>query len=177
VTWVQKAPLQLRNPSFLKISAGFDSIENSQSNNRIKRNRKMNLTEEFPRGPRERMNDLVHIPRMIDKARAARQNTLGEYIYPCPMDKMMLEFLKVEPDAFQEKACNDTEESLSNWITLQCQNRPPEDLDVINNKILKARPDNAEKQEYFDEVLKKIDPSRTDITTWVELIDLEEGRL
>ena len=137
----------------------------------------MNLTEESPRGPREKIADLVHIPRMIDKARAARQNTLGEYIYPCPMDKMMLEFLKVDQDAFQEKACNDTEDSLTNWITMQCQNRSSEDKDTINNRILKAHPDNPEKQEYFNETLNKIDPSRTDITTWVELIDLEEGRL
>ena len=137
----------------------------------------MNLTEETPRGPREKIADLVHVPRMIDKARAARQNTLGEYIYPCPMDKMMLEFLNVNSDSFQEKACNDTEENLLNWITLQCQNRSPGDKDGINNKILKAHPDNPEKREYFNEILNEIDPSRTDITTWADLIDLEEGRL
>jgi hypothetical protein len=137
----------------------------------------MNLIEESPRGPREKIADLVHIPRMIDKARASRQNTLGEYIYPCPMDKMMLEFLIVDSDTFQEKACSTTEENLSSWITLQCQNRSPGDKDAINNKILKAHPDNPEKREFFSEILNKIDPSRTDITTWVDLIDLEEGRL
>jgi len=132
---------------------------------------------ESPRGPREKLADLVHLPRMVDKARAAQQNTLGEYIYPCPMDKIMLEFLKVDSDTFQEKACNDTEENLSNWITLQCQNRSSGDKDAINNKILKVQPDNPEKREIFNEILNKIDPSRTDITTWVDLIDLEEGRL
>jgi hypothetical protein len=93
------------------------------------------------------------------------------------MDKMMLEFLKVDSNAFQEKACNDTEESLSNWIILQCQDQSSEDKDAINNKILKVQPDNLEKQEIFNEILNKIDTSRTDITTWVDLIDLEEGRL
>ena len=137
----------------------------------------MNLTEESPRSPREKIADLVHVPRMIDKARADRQNTLGEYIYPCPMDKMMLEFLKVDSDSFQEKACNDTEENLLSWINLRCQNRSAGDKEAINNKILKAHPDNPEKQEYFNELLNSIDPSRTDITTWADLIDLEEGRL
>ena len=137
----------------------------------------MNLTENFPRGPREKMADLVHIPRMIDKARAARQNTLGEYIYPCPMDKMMLEFLKVDSDSFQDKACNNTEESLSSWITLQCQDRSSRDINAINKKMLAAHPDNPEKKEFFNEILNKIDSSRTDITTWADLIDLEEGRL
>mgnify|MGYP003305351753 CR=1 FL=1 len=30
---------------------------------------------------------------------------------------------------------------------------------------------------YFNEIRNKIDPSRSDITTWVDLLDLEEGRL
>lgn len=137
----------------------------------------MNLTQEFPRSPREKIADLAHLPRMIDKARAARQNTLGEYIYPCPMDEIMLEFLGVDADTFQEKACHDTEEALSAWIASQCQNRSLGDKDAVNNKILKSQPDNPEKRETFEEIRKGLDPSRTDITTWVDLIDLEEGRL
>lgn len=137
----------------------------------------MNLIEETPRSPREKIAGLVHIPRMIDKARADRQNTLGEYMYPCPMDKMMLEFLNVAPETFQEKACNATEEALSDWILSQCQNHSPEDKDAANNRLLKAQPDNPEKWETFREIRDRVDPSRTDITTWADLIDLEEGRL
>ena len=137
----------------------------------------MDLTQEFPRGPREKMAGLVHIPRMIDKARAARQNTLGDYLYPCPMDKIMLEFLKVDSDTFQEKACNASEEDLSTWITLQCQNQSSEDKQAANLKILKSQPDNPEKWETFHKIRDELDSSRTDITTWVDLIDLEEGRL
>ena len=137
----------------------------------------MNLIQESPRSPKERMAGLVHLPRMIDKARAAQQNTLGEYIYPCPMDQMMLEFLNVAPEIFQEKACKDTEQVLSAWIESQCQNRSSEDKDAANHKILNAQPDNPEKWETFREILNEVDSSRTDITTWADLIDLEEGRL
>ena len=137
----------------------------------------MNLTQEFPRSPREKIADMVHLPRMIDKARAAQQNTLGEYIYPCPLDKIMLEFLGVDSDTFQEKACNDTEETLSAWIISQCQNRSLRDKDAVNNKMLGSQPDNPEKWETFHEIRNGLDSSRTEITTWVDLIDLEEGRL
>lgn len=137
----------------------------------------MNLTQEFPRSPREKIADLAHLPRMIDKAHAAQQNTLGEYIFPCPLDKIMLEFLGVDSDTFQQKACNNTEEAFLAWVLLQSQNRSPEDKDVVSNKILTRQPDNPEKWEYFNETRDGIDPSRTDITTWVDLIDLEEGRL
>ena len=137
----------------------------------------MNLTQESPRGPREKMAGLVHLPRMIDKARAAQQNTLGEYIYPCPLDKIMLEFLGVDSDTFQEKACKGSEESLSAWVRSLCQNRSLGDKDAINNKILKSRPDSPEKLKTFHNILKGLDLSKTDVTTWVDLIDLEEGRL
>ena len=137
----------------------------------------MNLAQESPRSPREKTADLVHLPRMIDKARAAQQNTLGEYIYPCPLDEIMLEFLGVDSQTFQEKACIETEDALSTWVVSQCQNRSMGDKDAVNNKILKGHPDSPEKWEYFHEILNSINPSRTDITTWVDLIDLEEGRL
>jgi uncharacterized protein DUF5069 len=137
----------------------------------------MNLIQESPRSPKEKIADLAHIPRMIDKARAAQQNTLGEYIYPCPLDKIMLEFLEVDSDTFQKKACRGTEEAISTWVRSQCKNRSLEDKHTVNNKILKSQPDNPEKLKTFHEIRDGIDPSRTDLTTWVELIDLEEGRL
>lgn len=137
----------------------------------------MNLTQESPRSPREKIADLAHLPRMIDKARAARQNTLGEYIYPCPLDKIMLEFLGVDSETFQKKACNDSEELLSAWVQSLCENRSLGDKDAANNKVLRSHPDNPEKMKTFQEILKGLDPSRTDINTWVDLIDLEEGRL
>lgn len=137
----------------------------------------MNLTQECPRSPREKLVDLAHVPRMIDKARAAQQNNLGEYIYPCSLDQIILEFLSIDPDTFKQKANSDTEEALSAWVASLCQNRSLGDKELVNNKLLKAQPDNPEKWETFHEILNRIDPSRTDITTWVDLIDLEEGRL
>jgi hypothetical protein len=137
----------------------------------------MNLTQTPPRSPREIITGLAHVPRMIDKARAAQQSTLGEYIYPCPLDKIMLGFLGVDSDTFQKKASNDTETAISEWIDSQCHNRSLEDKIEVNNKILNSQPDSPDKWKYFKELLNDIDPSRTDINTWVDLIDLEEGRL
>ena len=137
----------------------------------------MDLTQEFPRSPKEKIAGLNHIPRMIDKARADQQNALGEYIYPCPMDKIMLEFLNVDSNTFQKKACGTTEKDLLDWITLQCQNRSCEDQETANLKILKTQPDSPEKWQTFHKIRDGVDPSRTDITTWADLIDLEEGRL
>ena len=58
----------------------------------------MNLSHTFPRSPRDKLNGLVHLPRMIDKALASKQNTLGEYIFPCPLDKIILNFLQIDAE-------------------------------------------------------------------------------
>jgi len=57
------------------------------------------LTKGPPRSPRERLAGVVHLPRLLDKARARSGGRLGEYIYPCPLDQKVLGFLELEPEA------------------------------------------------------------------------------
>ncbi len=42
---------------------------------------------DFPRRGRDTLGGYMWILRAFDKARAAADNTLHDYIYPCPMDK------------------------------------------------------------------------------------------
>ena len=42
--------------------------------------------------------------------------------------------------------------------------------------MLTRGPSTPDKQAYFKKLLDSIDPSRTDLTTWADLQDLEEGR-
>jgi len=62
------------------------------------------LTKGPPRSPRERLAGVVHLPRLLDKARARSGGRLGEYIYPCPLDQKVLGFLELEPEAVAEAA-------------------------------------------------------------------------
>ena len=137
----------------------------------------MNLKNTFPRSPREKMQGLVHIPRMIDKANAFKGNTLGEYIYPCPLDKIILNFIRVTPEEFAQFVTTHDESQVDDWIKEKCQNRSDKEKNFINQQILGRSPDGDDRWAYFYEIRNKIDPSRTDISTWVDLIDLEEGHL
>jgi len=137
----------------------------------------MNLTRDTPRSPKEKLANLVHIPRMRDKARAAQQNTLGEYIYPCPLDNIMLEFIGVDSSTFQQNACVGTEADLSAWVNTQCENHSGEEMDTVNHRVIGSQPNDPEAWKYFNETRDRVDPTRTDVITWVDLIDLEEGRL
>jgi len=59
--------------------------------------------------PRTRLiGGIEWLARMSDKARAHAKGTIGEYIYPCPADKKLLEALQVDPDTFQQAAVKAT---------------------------------------------------------------------
>lgn len=120
---------------------------------------------------------MVFLPRTIDKARAFRKKALGEYIYPCPLDKMVLNFFQIQPEIFAEKAEKSTDVEIEAWLKEKMGAKRQQQIDFINRQILERKPDSEDRMEYFLEIRNKIDPSRTDISTWVELIDLEEGRV
>jgi len=136
----------------------------------------MNLTLQFPKSPKEKVAGLVHVARMADKARASQNDTLGEYIYPCPLDKMLLEFLEITDKEFLQKANQHSLAEIEQWVAKLCESRTVESIAKFNREFLGQQPDNDESWKKFRETRDKLAPSRTDIRTWVDLIDLEEGR-
>lgn len=137
----------------------------------------MDLAKTCPRSPRAKMAGLVHLGRMIDKARAYRKNKMGNYIYPCSFDKVILNFMSIDSETFANKVVDCEDDEIDAWSQEILKNKKTEELDFINNQILERRPDSEDKLKSFYETLNKIDSSREDINTWVELMDLEEGRL
>ena len=135
------------------------------------------MEPKFPRSPRIKFAGLVHLARMLDKARAYEKNTLGEYIYPCPMDDAVLEFLQTDHESLAQMASERTDPEIESWIKELCRSRSPEEFETMNLQMLSRCPESGEKLEYFIEQRNKIDPNRSDVTTWVDLIDLDEGRL
>jgi hypothetical protein len=136
----------------------------------------MDLSIAFPRSPKQEMAGLVHLPRMIDKGRAYKRNKLADYIFPCPLDKIILSFLRIDAEVFANMTTEKKDDEINEWAKEIIKSKSQSDLDLTNNKILERRPDSNDRFEYFNELRNKIDPSRTDVNTWAELIDLEEGR-
>lgn len=136
----------------------------------------LDLTQTFPRSPKEKMSGLVHVSRMIDKARAYKHKVLGEYIYPCPLDEYILDFLHIGAEDFADMADTREDTEIAQWIEEKCRSRSELEKDTVNRKILEQKPDSEKGLKKFREILSHIAPSRTDIRTWVDLIDLEEGR-
>jgi len=123
------------------------------------------------------MAGLVHLARMIDKAQAFKQDQMADYIYPSPLDKIILNFLRIDSDVFAAKAMESSDEEIRTWAEEMVKDKKTEEIEFINDQILKRRPDSEDRLKYFYQTRDRIDPSRTDINTWVDLLDLEEGRL
>lgn len=134
------------------------------------------LRSKNPRSPREQWAGLIWIPRMADKARANHAGMLGEFMYPCPMDQLMLDFLELEAERFAGLALEHQDGDLARWLSDHLKIKSPEQISEANRKLLEKKPDTPEKQEKFDKIRNDLAPSRRDITTWAALIDLEEGR-
>lgn len=151
------------------LSSEFPGIKNNPDYRFL-----MDLTRSFPRSPKETLHGLAHVPRMIDKAKAKNRGALGEYIYPCPLDDIMLEFLGTNGDEFARMA--ETGE-MDRWVGERCAGKSDSEKKTVNHKILQKKPDTEEKQRRFADLRNAIDPAREDVQTWAELIDLEEGRI
>lgn len=137
----------------------------------------MNLTKEYPRSPREQLAGYAHLPRMLDKCRAKLAGTIGEYIYPCPMDQRLLDFAGITAEQFTNVVRSATDDAaLAEWFRKTAKPHSPAEIEQWNEQFLQRGPDTEEKKAYFNRIRDAIDPTRTDITSWADLLDLEEGR-
>lgn len=137
----------------------------------------MDLRASFPRSMCFKLESYVHLARMIDKCRAVLAGTEGEYIYPCPMDERLLEFAGITSDQFTAAVkTNPADEGVAAWFRQTAQPHPTAELDEWNKKLLARGPSSPESLEKFKTYRDAVDPSRTDLTAWSDLQDLEEGR-
>jgi hypothetical protein len=126
---------------------------------------------------RVKMAGYVHLARMIDKCRAVLAKTEGEYIYPCPMDDRLMEFVGITAHQFTAAVkANSSDDTVAKWFTQTAKAHSPAELDSWNRMMLSRGPSTSKKQEYFNKLRDAVDPSRTDLTAWADLQDLEESR-
>jgi len=138
----------------------------------------MDLRKHFPRSMRAKLEGYVHLARMIDKCRAVQAGTEGEYIYPCPMDFRLLEFAGLTDAQFTDAVKkNPTDEGVTAWFRQAATLHTAAELEDFNRHLLQRGPSSPESAEKFKKYLNAVDPSRTDLTAWSELQDLEEGRV
>jgi hypothetical protein len=124
-----------------------------------------------------KMEGYVHLARMIDKCRAVLAGAEGDYIYPCPMDERLMEFAGITADQFTAAVKpNPSDEAVAQWFTRTAKAHLPAELEAWNRMMLTRGPSTPGKQDYFNKLRDAVDLARTNITSWADLQDLEEGR-
>ena len=136
----------------------------------------VDLTERPPRSARARdVAGICGVARMADKARAERAGKIGDYKYgdTSGQDVRILTFLGVSADDFQEAAVkNPNDIEIGEWVKENCD-KSQNEIDTFNQAMVNRGPDETTR-ERFEARRQEVDPSRTDIKTWVALQDLDD---
>lgn len=135
----------------------------------------VDLTKRPPRSPYDRSIAGVYgMMRLADKARAARSDKLNGYIYDCPIDQIILGFLDISANLYQEAAHNNVNNiELANWVKSNTQ-RTQAELSQFNYQISHLGPEEEELEAIFTGIRDRVAPGRIDITTWFDLLDLDD---
>ena len=139
----------------------------------------MDLTKTYPRSVHDRFAGIVQIGRTTDKARAYRAGTVGEYHYNCGMDRAVFEFLGIsDHEAYADKASTTNDAELERWLReTYLSKKTAAEINRWNSEWVNDGPTpGSDGAKYFVQLREQIAPSRTDVTAWADLLDLDEHR-
>jgi len=135
------------------------------------------LTQRPPRSARVRLGGYVILPRMLDKGRAQLAGENGEYHYNCPLDQHFITFTGIDPKALlKQLAAGRGDGKVLAWI----EKNAPHKRSVTEVLAWSAYHENRgpadfESREYFNhKYLEKLAPTRTDILSWFDVLDLDD---
>lgn len=100
---------------------------------------------DFPRRGRESIDGFLWLARLFDKARANRDGTIHDYIYPCPMDRGVFDRWGISSrvfDAALDTCSSDTE--ILAWLKARVS---AERRDDANRWLLEEKLGNLERQD------------------------------
>jgi hypothetical protein len=99
----------------------------------------------FPRRGREPIGDALWLARMRDKARASADGTIFDYIYPCPMDKGVMQRWGITPEEFDEAVrVHDRDDALYSWLLTRATQ---ERIRSANEWLLNEKAENLDRQD------------------------------
>ena len=137
----------------------------------------MDLTRTYPRSVHDKVHGLVQIGRAIDKGYALAFGNIGEYNFDCPMDQAVFGFLGIDHAKLlerikQSKSVAEVEKYVSDEFISK---KSAAEIEQWNQQWLSHSPQ-GESLAYFVGLRDRIAPDRTDVTTWADLLDLDEKR-
>jgi hypothetical protein len=132
------------------------------------------LTQHAPRSPRVKLGGYVHLPRLLDKARAVLAGKQGEFHYNCPLDQRFFGFTGINADAMlAEIKTGKSDGQMLAWVNAQAP-RQPWEIANWSAWLSQLGVGSADMHGWFVEMIKTNGPEREDITTFFDLLDLDD---
>ncbi|QYY34320.1 DUF5069 domain-containing protein [Ruficoccus sp. ZRK36] len=136
------------------------------------------LRTRAPRSARVRLGGFAHLPRLIDKARAQLAGTLGDYLYgdDSLLDMELFKFIGLSPDAFLTQVGVTTGDwAILQWVQESAQPKlRPHEVQAWSHWIENLPGLSIEARSWFAEFAGAQTPSRPDIGTLFEYLDLDD---
>jgi hypothetical protein len=142
-------------------------------------------TTQYPRSPKEQVDGLCHLGRMIDKVRLRNAGKIQDYNYlTVGFDKYLLDKLDIQGEDFEKRVLQGgMDAEIADWVKSNGKSLSDEEKAQWNTMVLTFGPKNEQAQKAFDsykgEIAKKPGMSAdkvSKLTTWFELIEHDEGR-
>ena len=140
----------------------------------------------YPRSAKVLLGGIAHLGRFIDKIRLRHAGQIQDYNYiTVGFDKYLIDFLGIDANSFEQRVlAGGTDEDLLAWV--RGNGRKPSDQEVVqwSQGLLAAGAKDEAARQRFHERLEEIASKRgvsisslPSVTTWADVIELDEGRL
>ncbi len=142
--------------------------------------------QHYPRSPKVLLGGVAHLARFLDKIRLRHAGHIRDYNYiTVGFDKYLLDFLQIKGEEFEQRVLQGgTDDDLLAWVLANSRSLSSEDIWQWNDRILNARPKDEAAHQRFEARLAEVAAKRgvpiealPRPTTWVDMIELDEGRL
>jgi len=142
--------------------------------------------QKYPRSPKFLLGGIAHLARFIDKIRLRHAGLMQDYNYiTVGFDKYLIDFLQIDPQAFEQKVlAGHTDEELLEGIRHHGRQVTVAEIREWSEALLARSPmDEAARQRFqgrLDEIARKRGVSVQSlprVTTWADVIEVDEGRL
>jgi hypothetical protein len=132
------------------------------------------LTQHPPRSPRVQLGGYVHLPRLLDKARATIAGKNGDYNYNCPLDQHFFNFTGIDQKKFlAEVKKGRTDSQMLAWVRKHTD-RLPAGIAAWSLWMRTHAPGGPQGHGWFSEAIKASAADRDDIFGFFDLLDLDD---
>ncbi len=140
----------------------------------------------YPRSPKILLGGLAHLGRFIDKIRLRNAGHIQDYNYiTVGFDKYLADFLGIDGKAFEQRVlAGGTEEELLAWVKANGRKPSEQEIAQWSQALLASGPTDDATRQRFQGRLKDVAVKRgvavsslPPVTTWADVIELDEGRL